>query len=514
MNLAYSIEFQAMKRGKQTAVIFHDVEYDYQYMNNLANQFALTLRELGVEQGDRVSIWLPNGLSFIGAFFGILKLGAIAVPMNILYKEAEISHILRNAEVKVLITHTSCFPIIQSVIDHLPHMEKVIFTDHPIEGAVTENEKYKFFSSIKRDPDSPFLAIDLSPDHGAAILYTSGTTGLPKGVVLTHYNLQTNAEFYADHIQLSDKHFGCIVTPMSHLLVLMAGLLLLFLKGGKFYLFERFENETVARKIKEYGINFFIGVPAMYYMFLTLPETAEFDLSSLDICITSGAQMPLEVRKQFEKRFSTITLQAYGQTESSPVISVDRSDKGRKFESVGYPMAHLEVKIIDRNGNEVPPGETGEIIAKGHCVMKEYWKNPEATKSTVRNGWLHTGDIGFMDEDGYLYLKDRIKEVIIVGGYNVYPAEVENVIYQHPAVLEAAVIGVSDERLGEIPKAFIVKQKGMDVTKEEIIEFCFSKLAKYKVVREVEFIDEIPKTATGKLLKRKLKDQYSEQLQG
>ncbi|BCJ85959.1 class I adenylate-forming enzyme family protein [Effusibacillus dendaii] len=508
MNLAFSVEFQAVKRGKQTAVIFDDVNYDYDYMNNLSNQFALTLRDLGVGKGDRVSIWLPNGLSFIGAFFGILKLGALAVPMNVLLKEAEISHVLADAEVKVLITHSTHFPILNHVIENLPNLETVIFTDDHKESVI-ESEKFKFFSFIKRESDSPFLAIDLSPDDAATILYTSGTTGLPKGVVLTHYNLQSNAEFYADHIQLTDKHFGCIVTPLSHLLVLMAGLILIFLKGGRFLLFEKFEKEYVARKIKELGINFFIGVPAMYYMFLSLPEKEEFDLSSLEICITSGAQMPLEVRKRFEERFRTFTIQAYGQTEASPVISVDRLDMQRKFESVGYPMSHLEVKIVDPTGNEVPRGSTGEIIAKGHCVMKEYWRNPEATRSTVKDGWLHTGDIGYMDEDGYLHLKDRIKEVIIVGGYNVYPAEVENVIYQHPAVLEAAVIGVTDQRLGEIPKAFIVKKRGVDVSKEEIIQFCSSKLARYKVMREVEFIDEIPKTVTGKLLKRKLKEQYT-----
>jgi long-chain acyl-CoA synthetase len=508
MNLANSIEFQAAKRGNQTAVIFQNNKYSYNYMNNMSNEFALTLKELGVKKGERVSLWLPNCLEFIGAFYGILKLGAMVVPMNILYKEAEISHILKNAGVKVLITQTSTLSILDTVINELPDLEKVILIDTPEHNVAIHHQKYEFFSSVKKTSHDQFMAIDLSPDHGAAILYTSGTTGLPKGVVLTHYNLQTNAEFYAEHIQLTDKHTGCIVTPLSHLLVLMAGLILLFLKGGNFYLFEKFKKETVATTIKKYGINFFIGVPAMYYMFLELPETDEYDLSSLEICITSGSQMPLEVRKKFEERFSTYTIQAYGQTESSPVITVDRFDRKRKFESVGYPMSHIEVKIVDIEGNEVARGEAGEIVARGHCVMKEYWRNPQATELTIKNGWLHTGDIGYMDEEGYVYLKDRMKEVIIVGGYNVYPAEIENLIYQHPAVLEAAVIGSPDKRLGEVPIAFIVTKKEATVTEKDILEFCSSKLAQYKVIRKIYFVDEIPKTSTGKLMKRKLKEEY------
>lgn len=499
MNLAFSLERNAWARGDQEAVKFKGKSYTYRELNRFVDAYANMLKSNGIQPGDRVSIWLPNGMEFIYSFYGILKIGALAVPMNFLFKSTETEYILKHSESSILITSREKLSELEPILGHLPSLKKVLLVD--------QDEEVGIFSPVSKwlqDNMKPCLALDLSPDHGACILFTSGTTGNPKGVELSHYNLQTNAEFYADSIGLTEKHYGCIVTPLSHLLVLMAGLILLVMKGGKFYLFERFKTEEVAETIRKEKINFFIGVPAMYYMLLTLPEQDRYDMSSLEICITSGAQMPLEVRRKFEERFSTFTIQAYGQTESSPVITVDTLKRERRFESVGYPLPHLEVRIVDDEGRPVPPGTPGEIIVRGHCVMKGYWRNPEATAQTIRDGWLYTGDIGKMDEDGYVYLLDRKKDVIIVGGYNVYPVEIENVLYRHPAVLEAAVIGVPDERLGEIPKAYVVLRPGIHATKEELQQFCEKHLASYKRIRDVEFLDEIPKTPTGKLMKRKL----------
>lgn len=502
MNIAYSLERHALLNGKNTAVRFRDTNNTYEQVNQNVDAYAHVLMDLGLNKGDRVAIWLPNCMEFIYTFYAALKIGAIAVPINHLFKSAESEYILKDSGAKVLFTTLDKIPLVKGSKSRLSELEKILITD----GGQTDVDGIIDVTSLLASHYHPFIARDLSPDQGACILYTSGTTGQPKGVELSHYNLNTNAEFYADSINLTDYQYGAIVTPLSHLLVLMAGLILIFMKGGKFYLFEKFSTKAVASKIREEKINFFIGVPAMYYMFLNLPEEPEYDLSSLGICITSGGHMPLEVRKNFESRFNTVTIQAYGQTESSPVITVDMLSRARRFESVGYPLPHLEVAIVDDNDNFLPANETGEIVARGHCVMKGYWNNPDQTANTIINGWLHTGDIGKMDEDGYVYLLDRKKDLIIVGGYNVYPVEIENVLYTHPAVLEVAVIGQSDVRLGEIPKAYIVLKEGQSLSEDEIKTYCIERLASYKQIREVEFIKEIPKTPTGKLMKRKLKE--------
>ncbi len=500
MNLAQSLERHALLNGNRTAVKFQEDLYTYEQLNQKVDSFANLLNSYGVKQGDRVAIWLPNGMEFIYAFYATLKIGAISVPINYLFKSIESEYILNHSEATVLFTKAEKIPLIENYTSNTSLHKVFIIDECKVNSAIFEELKTESFNEEVR-----YESKDVSPDAGACILYTSGTTGDPKGVELSHYNLNTNAEFYADSINLNEHHYGSIVTPLSHLLVLMAGLILVLMKGGKFYLFEKYSTETVATTIQQEKINFFIGVPAMYYMLLTLPDEPRYDLSSLEICITSGGHMPLEVRNQFESRYHTLTIQAYGQTESSPVITVDTLKRERRFNSVGYPLPHLEVAIVDNDNNVVAPGEPGEIVVRGHCVMKGYWNNPEQTAKTIMNGWLHTGDIGKLDEEGYVYLLDRKKDLIIVGGYNVYPVEIENVLYTHPAVLEAAVIGQPDERLGEIPKAYIALKEGAEVSQEEIIKFCLEKLASYKQIREVEFIKEIPKTPTGKLMKRKLK---------
>ncbi|MGJ9457811.1 class I adenylate-forming enzyme family protein [Oceanobacillus sp. CF4.6] len=502
MNLAYALELRAYTKSDSTAVVFNNNNYTYKQIDREANRYANMMRNLGIESGDRVSIWLPNGMEFIYAFYGILKIGAITVPINYLFKKMESIYILENSGAKLLITSEEKLQIVDEIYEQLSELN-VITTNANVQS---NNPNILAIDDQLENVNDERITLDLSPDHGACILYTSGTTGNPKGVELSHYNLNTNAEFYAESIKLTDEHYGCIVTPLSHLLVLMAGMTLIFLKGAKFYLFERYSTRTVAETINKEKINFFIGVPSMYYMFLTLPEEEKYDMSSLEICITSGAHMPSDVRRKFEQRYNTITLQAYGQTESSPVISVDQLGKERKFDSVGFPLPHVDVQIVNADGKVLPAREKGEIIARGHCVMKGYWNNPKETKKTVKDGWLYTGDIGKVDDDGYVYFLDRKKEMIISGGYNIYPKELEDVLYQHSAVLEASVIGIPDERLGEIPKAYIVTKDGNSVTDDEIKHFAQERLASYKRIWEVEFIDELPKTVTGKLMKRKLLD--------
>jgi long-chain acyl-CoA synthetase len=495
------LEYQAFRRPNKTAVVFGEKGYSYSFLNAAANKVANTLRSLGVHQGDRVSMWLPNCPEFITSFYGILKVGAVVVPMNILFKAREIEYLLSNSEAKVLITVAPCLETVRQVSNKLSCLENIIalgLEDH-------EKDALSFGKFIGKFSDQ-FFGIDLSFDDTATILYTSGTTGNPKGAMLTHRNLYLNAEYYAEGLGANENWVGICLLPLSHLLSLAAGQFVLFGRGATMHVMERFTAEQAAMIIAKHKVNYTFAVPTVYAMFLALPDEPQYDLRSLEVCITTGAMTPLDLRKRFEEKFSCKTIQAYGQVESSPVITMDRLDKPRKFESVGYPLPHLEVKIVDDEDRTLPPNQHGEICARGHCVMKGYWKNPEGTGEAIRDGWLHTGDIGMIDGEGYVYIFDRKKDMIICGGYNIYPIEIENLLYEHPKVLEASVVAVPDERLGEIPKAYIVLKPGETASEQEIMDYVKERLAAYKKLRAVEFLEALPKGPTGKILRRALRD--------
>jgi long-chain acyl-CoA synthetase len=446
-------------------------------------------------------MWLPNCFEFITSFYGILKVGAVVVPMNILFKAREIEYLLSNSEAKVLITVASCLETVRQVRNKLFKLEKVIALG--LEDQ--EKDALSFGKFIGKFSDQ-FFGVDLSLDDTATILYTSGTTGNPKGAMLTHRNLYMNAEYYAEGLGANENWVGICLLPLSHLLSLAAGQFVLFGRGATLHVMERFVAEQAAMIIAKHKVNYTFAVPTVYAMFLTLPDEPQYDLRSLEVCITTGAMTPLDLRKRFEEKFSCKTIQAYGQVESSPVITMDRLDKPRKFESVGYPLPHLEVKIVDDEDRPLPPNQHGQICARGHCVMKGYWKNPEGTGEAIRDGWLHTGDIGMIDGEGYVYIFDRKKDMIICGGYNIYPIEIENLLYEHPKVLEASVVAVPDERLGEIPKAYIVLKPGETASEQEIMDYVKERLAAYKKLRAVEFLEALPRGPTGKILRRALRE--------
>lgn len=500
MNIANPIELQACSIPDKIAVIFGRDQYSYGVMNARANQMANALQSMGIQQGDRVAIWLPNCLEFLISFYGIVKTGAVALPMNILYKSREIQFLLSNSQSKAIIATPEALETISLLRENLPYLEKVIRVGPEDDG----NDGISFARAIGSNLDY-FRTLNLSPDSPATILYTSGTTGDPKGAVLTHYNLLMNSEFYAAGLGAQEHWVGICVLPLSHLLSLAAGVMVLLGKGGTMHVMDRFVAEEAAEIISRHKVNYSFAVRTVYTMLLALPDEPRFDLRSLEICIVTGAVTPLELRKEIEDEFGCKTIQAYGQVESSPVITMDRIDMKRKFESVGYPLPHVKVKIVDDKDRPVPVGEHGEICCKGHCVMKEYWNNPEGTQAAIVDGWLHTGDIGMVDDEGYVYIFDRKKDMIICGGYNIYPIELEELLYENPKVLEAAVIGVSDERMGEIPKAYITLKPGESADEKEIMTYVKDRLAKYKKLRSVTFLDELPKGPTGKILRRKLR---------
>ena len=501
MNLAWTLlEYQAFRRPDKTAVVFGEKGYSYSFLNAEANKVGNALRSLGVHQGDRVSLWLPNCLEFITSFYGILKVGAVVVPMNILFKAREIEYLLSNSEAKVLITAAPCLETVRQVRNKLSTLEKVIAL-----GLEDHEKDALSFGKFMEKFSGPFFGVDLSFDDTATILYTSGTTGNPKGAMLTHRNLYLNAEYYAEGLGANENWVGICLLPLSHLLSLAAGQFVLFGRGATMHVMDRFVAEPAAMIIAKHKVNYTFAVPTVYALFLALPGEPQYDLRSLEVCITTGAMTPLELRKRFEEKFDCKTIQAYGQVESSPVITMDRLDKPRKFESVGYPLPHLEVKIVDDEDRTLPPNQHGEICARGHCVMKGYWKNPEGTGEAIRDGWLHTGDIGMIDGEGYVYIFDRKRDMIICGGYNIYPIEIENLLYEHPKVLEASVVAVPDERLGEIPKAYIVLKPGETASEQEIMDYVKERLAAYKKLRAVEFLEALPKGPTGKILRRALR---------
>lgn len=502
MNLAWtSLEYQAYRWPDKTAVVFGEKGYSYSYLNAQASKVANALKSLGVEKGDRVSMWLPNCPEFTTSFYGILKIGAVVVPMNILFKAREIEYLLSNSEAKVLITVGSALDTLRQVRDKLPDLKKVIAV-----GLEDDEKDALSYSRLVEKFSDQFFGINLSPDETATILYTSGTTGNPKGAMLTHRNLFMNSEFYAEGLGANESWKGICLLPLSHLLSLAAGQFVLFGRGATMHVMERFVADQAAMIIAKHKINYTFAVPTVYAMFLSLPDEPHYDLSSFEVCITTGAMTPLDLRKRFEEKFDCKTIQAYGQVESSPVITMDRLDKPRKFESVGYPLPHVEVKIVDDEDRTLPPNQHGEICARGHCVMKGYWKNPEGTHEAIKDGWLHTGDIGMIDHEGYVYIFDRKKDMIICGGYNIYPIEIENLLYENPKVLEASVVAVPDERLGEIPKAYIVLKPGEKATEQEIMDYVKDRLAAYKKLRAVEFLDALPKGPTGKILRRELRE--------
>jgi long-chain acyl-CoA synthetase len=343
------------------------------------------------------------------------------------------------------------------------------------------------------------------PDDTAVVIYTSGTTGRPKGAQLTHFNMLMNALCNADKLlDMKEDDVGIAVLPLFHIFGQTCVMNACIYKGTTVALVPRFEPEAALKAIQSAGVTIFSGVPTMYQYLLRCPELDEYDISSLRIGVSGGASMPVEVMKAVEGRFGITILEGYGLSETSPTATFNRSERERKVGSIGLPIWGTEAKVVDANDEEVVRGERGELVLRGHHIMKGYHKKPDATAEAMKNGWFHTGDLATMDEDGYIFIVDRVKDMVVRGGFNVYPREVEEAIYEHEGVAEVAVIGVPHEELGEEVAAVVVMKEGESATEEEIIAFARERVARFKYPRSVTFMDDLPKTATGKILKREL----------
>ncbi len=507
-NLADSLRRSAERAPQRDAIIAgsHRLSYDELYESSL--RFAGVLRELGVRRGEHVAFLLPNIPEFTVCYFGCHAAAAVVVPLNVLLKTDEIAYHLDDSDAVALVVDVALLGQALPAVQQTPGCRRVIIvggagnTDGVPEGV----EAVDYGAAM--EAASPAEARPAAAEDTAVILYTSGTTGRPKGAEMTHSNLSLNAEYMATRVTPIDESSTCLVClPLFHSFGQTVPQNAHVSAGGTMVFMSRFDPTEALSLMQEHRVSYFAGVPTMYFSILDSPASADFDPAALRYCVSGGAPMPVEVMLTFNERFSTTILEGYGLSETSPVASFNMLDRPQKPGSVGRPIEGVEFRLVDTDGEPVTEsGTRGEIWIKGHNVMKRYYGKPEATADAVREGWFRSGDVGTVDEDGDYYIVDRIKDMILRGGFNVYPREVEEVLYTHPAVAEAAVIGVPDERLGEEVVAFVACGANATVEPEELIEHCKDRLAAFKYPRQVTVLDTLPKGSTGKILRRALRE--------
>ncbi|MDQ0340898.1 long-chain acyl-CoA synthetase [Caldalkalibacillus uzonensis] len=500
--LARSVE----KYPDHTAVSFYNHTLSYAQLYGAVNRVASALVQKGIEKGDRVALMLPNCPQYPISYYAVLACGGIVVQINPMYKAQELLHVLRDSGAKLLIAYEPLLPTVEEIKDKTDLTEVITVSFSQGKGT---------FQTLLEDRGYQIPTVAINPREDVAVLqYTGGTTGRSKGAMLTHYNLVANAMqcIGTAEIQIEyGRERTLTVAPLFHVYGMTSGMNLTFAVGGNMILLPRFDVEEVLETIEKWRPTGFPGVPTMYIGLLQHPRFKEVDMTCFKTCSSGSAPLPIEVLNKVKAETGAPIAEGYGLSEASPVTHRNPVRGLQKPGSIGIPLPNTDAKIVDMatGQEELPPGEVGELIIKGPQVMKGYWNMLEETAHTLRNGWLYTGDLAKMDEDGFFYIVGRKKELILAGGYNVYPVEVEDVIYSHPAVLEAAVIGVPDAYRGETVKAVVVLREGATLETEELIAYCRERLANYKVPRLVEFRSELPKSAVGKILKRKLKEEQS-----
>ena len=501
LNLGIILRESAIAHPGKEAVVLHPFRLSYAQVDALSNQVASSLRDRGLKPGEKVGLMLPNVPQFVISYFGILKAGGVVVPMNVLLKAPEVSFYLSDSESRFLLTWED---FAAEAMKGAPAGVTTFVVNKPGSEVVADGA-HPFTELMAGSPN--FDMEPTSPDDTAVILYTSGTTGKPKGAELTHFNLYMNCTTSGGLFGFRHDDIGLAVLPLFHSFGQSSVMNVSVRYGGCISLVPRFEVAAVCEAIQRDRVTVFSGVPTMFFALLHDPAVAGYDLSSLRVAVSGGASMPAEVMQTFERRFGVTILEGYGLSETSPTASFNQSLEERRFGSIGKRIWGVEMRIFDEDDKPVPAGRehVGEIVIRGHNVMKGYYRKPEATAEAFKGGWFHSGDMGYQDEDGFFFIVDRKKELIIRGGFNVYPREVEEVLYTHPAVQEAAVIGVLDERLGEEVAAVVALKSGQTATEDEIIEFVKERVAAYKYPRSVRFLDSLPKGPTGKILKKELK---------
>ncbi|UCH57026.1 MAG: long-chain fatty acid--CoA ligase [Candidatus Bathyarchaeota archaeon] len=522
------LDESARKHPDATAIIFQDKILTYRELREAAYRFAKALQDMGVEKGDRVALFLPNIPQFVISYYGALRAGAILTTISPLYKEREVEHQLNDSGSETLIVLDILYPevegikdktklkhvIVASIKEYLPTVKRVLGS---LLGKVPSHKVERgsgiyFFQELLQAHEPNPSEVEVDPKKDLALLqYTGGTTGLPKWAMLTHYNLVSNAYMCNAWLNAQEgEEVQVNVLPLFHIYGMTVTMNNAIATAGSMILIPRFDPLEVLGSIQKYKATIFGGVPTLYAVLISHPKISEYDLSSMKFCISGASPLPPEVQKRFMEITGGVLVEGYGLTEASPVTHANPLDPTLdtvKIVSIGLTWPDTDAKIVhEATGVELPVGMVGELTIKGPQVMKGYWNMPEETANVLKNGWLYTGDYAKKDEDGYFYIVDRKKDLIKYKGYSVYPREVEDVLYEHPAVKIAAVVGKSDEISGEIPKAFVVLKDGAEASEEDLIQFVKDKVAPYKRIREVEFREELPMTLVGKVLKWELRE--------
>lgn len=503
-----------------------DAKLSYRDLRDAVNRFANALIKLGVKKGDRVAIYLPNCPQFVIAYYAALKAGAVIAPVNPIYTPRELEFILQDSGAETIIALSQFYPklqevrgrtklknvIVANIKEYFPSFLKTLFSlamekkeGHRVELVAGDH----WFQEVMKNEAALAPNVDVKPDDDAVLLYTGGTTGLPKAAQLAHRNLMANTVQLRAWIPWAKEANEGFLTalPMFHSYAMTTCLNeAMHLAGTLILIPNPRDLDHVLKAIDRHKPSFFPGVPTLYTAINNNPNVTKYDLKSIKACISGAAGLPVEVAKKFGEITGGRLVEGYGLSEASPVVTANPVTDKNRIGTIGVPVPDTDVKLFDveTGDKEVPVGQPGELCVKGPQVMKGYWNKPDETMKTIRDGWLHTGDVAVMDEDGYFRIVDRLKEMIISGGYNIYPREIEEVLYQHAAVLEATAIGIPDAYRGESAKAFVVLKPGQTATAEELIAFCKQNLAPYKVPRAIEFRDALPKTMIGKILRREL----------
>ncbi len=501
------IHDNAQKYPDKTAFIFEDASYTFKEVNQRINRLVNALADLGVGKGDRVGILAHNCPQYFEVF-GLGKAGRVCVPLNYRSVGRELVYLINHSEINTLIMEREFVDVINSIRPELDLVKTYVCLDAAVDNMLDYEQLIHRFP-----PDEPL--IDVKTDDPCVLLYTSGTTGHPKGAIHTHSSLVAEIKVRHDDFRSSDV--ALCVMPFFHVGGSAANLFPAFAAGATIVIHSEFDETQVLAAIEKEKVTYVGLVPAMIIRLLEHPDLDQYDLSSLRTIMYVGAPMPLEALRKGIGHFGAIFTQLFGQTETLNVAVLPKEEHRaegspkelKRLESAGCPLGEGEIRIVDEQGHDVPLGEAGEIVVRSDRMMTGYWKMPEETAKTIKDGWLHMGDVGRMDEDGYIYLVDRKKDMIISGGENIYSREVEEVLYMHPAVLEAAVVGVPDEKWGESVKALVVLKEGAPACcEEDIIDFCREHLASYKKPRSVEFRESLPKTGSGKIKKSELREPY------
>jgi len=503
MNLWELLSQRAQEYGRKTFLLYRQEEISYERLLAEVRRIADGLFQLGISRGEKVCVWMENRPEFIHLFFAVTSLDAVLVPLNPRYTLREVEYILQHSEARSLILSDRFAQMAREVEPRCPFLERVI-----VLGKETQGDSISY-DLLREKGDPRFWPPSVPDEAEAGIIYTSGTTGKPKGVVITHHNYMVNARMGSQGKKMDEQTRVLTCLPLVHVNAQVSSLLSALYAGGSLVLLEAFHPKEFIPALARYRATTFAGVPTMYAILLNTPNLEQYDLSPLTYCISGGAPMSPDLLDRFEKAFHCRILEAYGLTEATALVSTNPPEGRRKIGSLGIPYEGVEMRIFNEQEEETPKGQVGEIVVRGENIMKGYFKDPEATAEVLRGGWLHTGDMGYKDEDGFFFLAGRKKEMIIRGGVNIYPKEIEDVLMTHPQILEAAVIGLPDSIWGERVHACIVP-KEESLPSEEVIVFCRERLADFKTPASISFHHDFPRTGANKIQKTRLKEMITE----